>query len=91
MPLENLIMDLAKPEEIRPEIDAHRFPMDFETLHPKIVHRCHFPFETGDFEDAIFSAMTVVEEEVRAKISADSLETGVALIFKAMDHQSPLL
>lgn len=90
-PLEDLIGDLAKRIGTQPEVDRQGFRMRFESLHPKIVHRCHIPFETGEFEDAIFSAMTVVEEEVRAKISPDSLDTGVGLISKAMDLQSPLL
>ncbi len=90
-PLEDLIGDLAKGIGTQPEVDRQGFRMRFESLHPKILQRCHIPFETGEFEDAIFSAMTVVEEEVRAKISPDSLDTGVGLISKAMDLQSPLL
>lgn len=90
-PLEDLIRDLAKQMETKPRVSAQGFRMRFEWLHPKIVQRCYIPFETGEFDDAIFNAMNVVEEEVRAKISADPIDTGVALISKAMNPQSPIL
>ncbi len=90
-PLEDLIGDLAKQRETQPEVSAQGFRMRFDRLHPKIVQRCYIPFETGEFDDAIFNAMNVVEEEVRVKISADPIDTGVALISKAMDPQSPIV
>ena len=90
-PLEDLFRDLAKRIETQPEVSEQGFRMRFEWLHPKVVQSCYIPFETGDFDDAIFNAMNVVEEEIRVKISADRGETGVALISKAMNPQSPLL
>lgn len=90
-PLEDLIGDLAKRIETQPEVSPKGFRMRFEWLHPKIVQRCYIPFEIGEFDDAIFKAMNVVEEEIRVKISADPMETGSALISKAMNHQAPLL
>jgi uncharacterized protein (TIGR02391 family) len=90
-PLEDLIGDLARRIETQPEVSSEGFRMRFEWLHPKIVQQCYLPFETGEFDDAIFKAMNVVEEEVRVKISADPMETGVALISKAMNHQAPIL
>lgn len=90
-PLEDLIGDLPRRIETQPEVSPKGFRMRFEWLHPKIVQRCYIPFETGEFDDAIFKAMNVVEEEVRVKISADPMEAGVALISKAMDPQSPIL
>ena len=90
-PLEDLIRNLAKRIETQPEVSEQGFRMRFEWLHPKIVQSCYIPFETGDFDDAIFNAMNVVEEEIRVKISADRVETGVALISKAMNPQSPIL
>ena len=69
-PSEDLIIDLAKQVETLPELPAQGYRMRFEWLHPKIVHRCHIPYETGEFEEAVFSAMTVVEEEVRKKTSS---------------------
>ena len=90
-PLEDLIRDLAKQIEIKPEVSVQGFRMRFEWLHPKIVQQSYIPFETGEFDDAIFQAMNVVEEEVRTKISADPIETGVDLISKAMNPQCPIL
>jgi len=90
-PLEDSIRYLARPAGTQPEVDAQGFRMRFEWLHPKIVQRCRIPFEAGEFEDAILGAMTVVEEEVRAKILPESVDTGVALISRTMDPQSPLL
>ena len=90
-PLENLVRDLAKRVTTWPELSDEGFQMRFEWLHPKIVQRCHIHFETGEFDDARFNAMSVVEEEIRAKISADSTDTGGALISKAMNPQTPLV
>jgi uncharacterized protein (TIGR02391 family) len=91
IPLEDLIRDLAKRIETQPEVEAQELRMRFEWLHPKIVERCRILFETGEFDDAILNAMNVVEEEVRSKISADSTDTGIALISRAMNPQSPIL
>ena len=90
-PPEDLIRDLTTRVETQPELPAHGYRMRFEWLHPRIVHRCHIPYETGEFEEAIFSAMTVVEEEIRKKIAADPVDTGVVLISKAMDPNAPIL
>jgi len=91
MPLGELIRDLAKRTEPKPEPAEEAFHMSFEWLHPKIVQRCHVPFEKGEFEDAIFNAMEAVEEGIRVRISADPMDTGVDLISKAMNPKSPLL
>ena len=91
IPPEDLIRGLAKRMETQPERSAKGFRMRFEWLHPKIVQRCYIPFETGEFDDAIFNAMEVVEEGIRVKISADPIDTGVDLIFKAMNPKSPIL
>ncbi len=90
-PLEDLIGDLTKRVKTQPEASPKRFRMRFEWLHPKIVRRCSIPFESDEFDDAIFEAMNVVEEEVRVKLSADPIETGIALISKAMNPQNPIL
>jgi len=90
-PLEDLIRDLAKRIETQPDRSEQGYRMRFEWLHPKIVQRCYIPFETGEFDDAIFNAMEVVEEEIREKIAADPIDRGVALISKAMNPQAPLL
>lgn len=63
----------------------------FATLHPKIVQRCQSLFETGDYDNAIFTAMKTVEEKVRSTISGDPTDIGVELITKAMNPKSPLI
>jgi uncharacterized protein (TIGR02391 family) len=88
---EDLIRDLAKRIEAQPERSEQPFRMRFEWLHPKITQGCYGPFEMGEFDDTIFNAMKIVEEEVRVKISADAMDTGVGLISKAMNPQSPIL
>lgn len=90
-PSEELIRDLTKQIETQSERSTKGFRMYFESLHPKIVQRCRIPFETGQYDDAIFNAMKVVEEEVRTRISADPTDIGVALISKAMNPKSPIL
>ena len=89
--LEDLARGLAKLAETQAECSVQGFHMALEGLHPKIVERCRVPFETGQYDDAIFKAMTVVEEEVRTKVSANPTDIGVALISQAMDSTSPVL
>jgi len=88
---EELAKDLSRRLESRPESPAQGFRMSFASFHTKIVQRCQVPFETGQYDDAIFNAMKAVEEEVRARISANPTDIGVALISKAMTPKSPLL
>jgi len=89
--LKDLARGLAKLAETQAEYSIHGFQMTLEGLHPKIVQRCRSLFETGQYDDAIFNAMNVVEEEVRNKISAHSADAGVALITKALNPGSPLV
>jgi uncharacterized protein (TIGR02391 family) len=89
--LEDLARALAKLIENQPECSVQGFQMTLEGLHPKIVQRCRTLFETGQYDDAIFNAMNAVEEEVRDRISAHPPDTGVALITKALNLESPLL
>ncbi len=89
--LKDLARGLAKLAETQDEFSIHGFQMTLEGLHPKIVQRCRGLFETGQYDDAIFNAMNVVEEEVQDRISANPKDTGVALISKALNPESPLL
>jgi uncharacterized protein (TIGR02391 family) len=57
-------------------------------LHPKIVERCQDVFDNGHFDEAIFNAMKVVEEEIRARIAAPQELVGVALVSEAMSSKS---
>jgi len=89
--LEELARGLAELTENQPECSVQGFQMTLEGLHPKIVERCRILFETGQYDDAIFNAMNAVEEEVRAKISANPTDVGGALITKALNPESPIL
>jgi uncharacterized protein (TIGR02391 family) len=88
---EDLARSLAKLAETQAECSIHGFQMTLEGLHPKIVQRCRILFETGQYDDAIFNAMNVVEEEIRNKISAHPADAGIALITKALNPGSPLV
>lgn len=63
----------------------------FELLHPKILDRCQDLFESGQYDEAIFNAMKVVEEEIRFKASAGQSDIGFSLISKAMNPSSPII
>ncbi|NIS62442.1 MAG: hypothetical protein GTO13_17600, partial [Proteobacteria bacterium] len=73
---EELARGLAKLTENQPECPVQGFQMTLEGLHPKIVERCRNLFETGQYDDAIFNAMNAVEQELRAKISANPTDVG---------------
>jgi uncharacterized protein (TIGR02391 family) len=89
--LEEFARGLAKLTETQAECSVQGFQMTLEGLHPKIGERCRILFETGQYDDAIFNAMNVVEEEVQDKISANPKDTGVTLISQALNPESPLL
>ena len=63
----------------------------FELLHPKILDRCQDLFESGQYDEAIFNAMKVVEEEIRSKASARQSDIGFSLISKTMNPSSPII
>ena len=60
-------------------------------LHPKIVDKCQLLFENGLYDEAIFNAMKVVEEEIRSITSSDPTDIGVSLITKVMRTEPPLI
>lgn len=60
-----------------------------EILHPKIVDMCQDHFEHGKFDDAIFNAMKIVEEEIRSKTEAEPTDIGIELITKVINPKSP--
>jgi len=62
-----------------------------ELLHPKILDKCQDHFEHGKFDDAIFNAMKVVEEEIRSKAKAEPIDVGIDLITKVMNPKSPTI
>ena len=52
-------------------------------LHPKILSVCRIPFESGQYDDAIFNVMKLIEDEIRIKISAKPSDFGISLLDKA--------
>lgn len=58
-------------------------------LHPKILEKSHTLFQEGHYENAVFNAMKVVEEEVRKKSGSANSDIGVRLIGSAMGGNSP--
>jgi uncharacterized protein (TIGR02391 family) len=88
---EDLVNDLNQIINSNPDTQLQVFQISFMSLHPKIIQRCQVPFCTGQYDDAIFNAMKVVEEEVRVRISATPSDLGVSLISKAMNPNSPIL
>jgi uncharacterized protein (TIGR02391 family) len=60
-------------------------------LHPRITQRCQGLFENGHYDEAIFNAMKVIEDEVRSRISADPTDVGYPLIAAAMGKKPPLI
>lgn len=91
---------LALGAESRGEITPNSFHSYFitnlikeslELLHPKILNKCQDLFESGQFDDAIFSAMKLVEEEVRLLSSSKPTDIGLTLISKAMSSSTPAI
>jgi uncharacterized protein (TIGR02391 family) len=78
---------------IRPGAFRHyRIAPLFESislLHPLVVQRCEGHFRNQNFDDAIFNAMKLVEEEVRTRVHAEPTDVGVNLITKAMKATPP--
>ena len=92
MSSEELIDDLQRRlGQMIPEPQTS-FKFTINSLHPKIIHRCQQQFESGKYDDAIFNAMKIVEEEIRARASAAPTDVGVALVSKVMNpNQQPKL
>jgi uncharacterized protein (TIGR02391 family) len=72
----------ATIEGLRKQV-ADPFRLALSLLHPKIQHRCHASFESGQFEDTIFNATKTIEDEIRRLIGADEAIVGIALVSKA--------
>jgi integrase/recombinase XerC len=78
------------PKSLR-HYHKHTLLQPVSSLHPKVCDRCQVLFENGQYDDAIFNAMKVVEEQVRSSIAADPSDIGVDLIGKAMGGEPPLI
>lgn len=85
----------GKAEAIRPGVFRHyRIAPLFDSvslLHPLVVQRCEGHFRNQNFDDAIFNAMKLVEDEVRTRVHAESTDLGVNLISRAMNRDKPLI
>ena len=91
MSSEELIDDLQRRlGQMIPEPQTS-FKFTINSLHPKIIHRCQQQFESGKYDDAIFNAMKTVEEEIRARASAEPTDLGVKLVSKVMSPNQPKL
>lgn len=88
-PTSNLIDDIKKRINDSAKDSSPTFTFTLKLLHPKIIERCETLFETGKYENAIFDAMKVIEEEVRNKIGANPDDVGITLISKAMSPNNP--
>lgn len=77
-----------KAGAIRPGVlRHHRIAPLFDAvslLHPLVVQKCEGHFKNQNFDDAIFNAMKLVEDQVRTRAHADLTDVGVNLISKAM-------
>ena len=91
MSSEELIDDLQRRlNQMIPEPQTS-FKFTINSLHPKIIQRCQQQFELGQYDDAIFNAMKTVEEEIRARASAEPTDLGVKLVSKVMSPNQPKL
>jgi uncharacterized protein (TIGR02391 family) len=72
-------------------VDVADAALPFQSLHPKIVDRCNTLMGAGKFEDAVFAAFRLIEEEVRRRSGSAQTDLGVSLISKVMNPKSPML
>jgi uncharacterized protein (TIGR02391 family) len=86
-----LMADLDARLAQEPQSTSPAFAFTFNSLHPKIAQRCRVAFETGQYDDSIFNAMKVVEEEIRGRIGAPASAVGVSLVSGAMGARVPRL
>jgi uncharacterized protein (TIGR02391 family) len=82
---------IITPNSFRVSFVASLIKESLELLHPKILNKCQDLFESGQFDDAIFSAMKVVEEEVRVLSGSQPTDIGLSLISKAMSSSTPTI
>jgi uncharacterized protein (TIGR02391 family) len=60
-------------------------------LHPLIRSRCQTLFEAGEYENAIFVACKVVEDEIRQRGGLDECTAGIEVVTKTMAGDQPPL
>lgn len=82
-----------KEKAIRPSSFKHeRITPLFDSitlLHALVVNRSEAHFRSGNYADAVFGAMRLIEEEVRTRIGADPTDLGLKLISRAMKANPP--
>src|SRR5579864_1842654 len=61
-----------------------RVQLDFRDLHSKIIQRCKLHFDNGQYDDAILSAMKLIETELREASGLAADDIGVNLASKAL-------
>lgn len=67
-----------------------RAQLDFADLHPKIIQRCKIHFDNAQYDDALLSAMKLVETELRAASGLAADDVGVHLASKALGKDGVL-
>lgn len=81
---EDLRTDVERRLGQAPTTAPPSFQISIDSLHPKIIQRCRVPFETGQYDDAIFNALKTIEEEVRSRGNGQPTDMGVNLVSKTM-------
>ena len=80
-----------RPTHLRRYQVAHSLFEQFNLLHYKIARATKAQYENGQYEDAIFRAMEVIENEVRDKTTSDLADRGAEFISKVMGNDPPTL
>ena len=71
--------------------DVHGVQLQEIIKDDKIISRCLDDFDSGKYENAVFSAFKLVEEEIRVKANLDEKDYGVSLITKALHPSKGVL
>ncbi len=58
-------------------------------LHPRVVEKCEGLIRDHHYDEAIFNAMKLVEEEIRSRAHAENTDIGLALVSRAMQAKPP--
>lgn len=62
----------------------------FKLLHHKVIEECQVQFEHGLYDQAVFSAMKLIEVEIRVRTGAERSEPLPGLLTKAFHSKDPL-
>jgi uncharacterized protein (TIGR02391 family) len=91
---ESFVLLTAKGKELvenGKDPDVHGVQLQEIIRDLKILAKCQDDFDSGKYENAIFSAFKLVEEEVRNKAGLDESHYGTTLFTKALHHDRGML